>query len=79
MKPVKSHHLLSSEIGSAGRSPSRPERSSFTREAEFSKHCCLVKKSILPVGCYPAADPPESAPETGTSASLWAHPASRPA
>lgn len=37
------------------------------------------EKSILPVGCYPAADPPESAPETETSASLWAHPASRPA
>lgn len=35
MKPVKSHHLLSSETGPAGQSPSRPERSSFRSEAEF--------------------------------------------
>lgn len=39
MRPAKSHRLLSSETGSAGRSPSRPERSSVKREADFSKPC----------------------------------------
>lgn len=79
MRPAKSHHLLSSETGSAGRNPSRPERSSDKREADFSKPCHPGERIILPVGCYPAADPPGPAPKTGTSASLWAHPASSPA
>lgn len=88
-KAGKSRHPLSSETGSAGRSPSRPERGWFERELSFfffffkktlsSVFFVFFLKSILPVGCCPAAGPPESAPARGTSASPWALPASRPA